>query len=93
METYKPVNLFVEIKEQNSKEKKKGKKKSIKTSEIGTLENETRATFIVNKILLEKIKFIAYWDRVLIKDIVNSAFEDYIRDFERKNAKINIKNG
>ena len=69
-------------------EPKAAKKEITKTSQIGTKEKETRATFIVNEDLLEKMKSLAYWDRVLIKDIVNSAFEDYISKHEKKNGEI-----
>jgi hypothetical protein len=50
-----------------------------KSSQQGTKENETRATFIVKEELLDKVKDIAYWDRKLIKDVINSALEDYIK--------------
>jgi hypothetical protein len=33
---------------------------------------------------IRKMKSLAYWDRVLIKDIVNNAFEDYIARHEKK---------
>ena len=69
-------------------EPKAAKKEITKTSQIGTKEKETRATFIVNEDLLEKMKSLAYWDRVLIKDIVNTAFEDYISRYEKKNGEI-----
>ncbi len=69
-------------------EPKPQKKEITKTSQIGTKEKETRATFIVNEDLLEKLKSLAYWDRVLIKDIVNNAFEDYISRYEKKNGEI-----
>lgn len=49
-----------------------------KSSQDGTKENETRATFIINEELLDKLKAIAYWDRVLIKDVVNTALQDYV---------------
>jgi hypothetical protein len=70
------------------KEAKTPKKEITKTSQIGTKEKETRATFIVNEDLLEKMKSLAYWDRVLIKDIVNTAFEDYIARYEKKNGEV-----
>lgn len=70
------------------KETKVEKRAVIKTSQIGTKENETRATFIVNEILLEKMKALAYWDRVLIKDIVNNVFEEHISRHEKKNGEI-----
>ena len=49
-----------------------------KSTQQGTKENETRATFIVNEELLDKIKAIAYWDRVLVKDVLNIALQDYV---------------
>jgi hypothetical protein len=49
-----------------------------KSSQKGTIENETRATFIINEELLDKLKAIAYWDRVLIKDVVNTALQEYL---------------
>ena len=72
----------------NQVEPKATKKEITKTSQIGTKEKETRATFIVNEDLLEKMKSLAYWDRILIKDIVNNAFEDYISRHEKKNGEI-----
>lgn len=60
-----------------------------KTSQEGTKENETRATFIVNEDILEKLKAIAYWERLLIKDIANQAFEDAIAKYEKKNGAVN----
>ncbi len=66
----------------------KAKKEITKTSQIGTKEKETRATFIVNEDLLEKMKALAYWDRVLIKDIVNQALEEHIARHEKKNGEI-----
>lgn len=70
-------------------EPKAPKKEITKTSQLGTKEKETRATFIVNEDLLEKMKSLAYWDRVLIKDIVNTAFEEHIARYEKKNGPIN----
>lgn len=67
---------------------KSHKKEITKTSQIGTKEKETRATFIVNEYLLDKMKALAYWDRVLIKNIVNQAFEEYIVRHEKKNGEI-----
>lgn len=71
-------------------ETKAAKKEITKTSQIGTKEKETRATFIVNEDLLEKLKALAYWDRVLIKDIVNDALENHITRYEKKNGEIKV---
>lgn len=59
-----------------------------KSSQEGTKEKETRATFIVNEELLDKLKAIAYWDRVLIKDVVNTALQEIVAKYEKKNGDI-----
>lgn len=63
-------------------------KEITKSSQEGTKENETRATFIINEELLEKLKAIAYWDRILIKDVVNTALQDIVNKYEKKNGDI-----
>jgi hypothetical protein len=63
-------------------------KEITKSSQKGTKENETRATFIINEELLEKLKAIAYWDRCLIKDVVNTALQDVVAKYEKKNGDI-----
>jgi hypothetical protein len=67
---------------------KTAKREITKTSQIGTKEKETRATFIVQEDLLEKMKALAYWDRVLIKDIINQALDEHITRHEKKNGLI-----
>ena len=64
-------------------------KEITKTSQEGTKENETRATFIVNEELLDKLKAIAYWDRKLIKEVINSALREAVDKHEKKNGAIN----
>jgi len=63
-------------------------KEITKSSQEGTKENETRATFIVNEELLDKLKAIAYWDRVLIKDVINTALLDAVAKHEKKSGDI-----
>ena len=63
-------------------------KEITKSSQEGTKEKETRATFIVNEDLLEKLKAIAYWDRALIKDVVNTALQEIVVKYEKKNGDI-----
>jgi hypothetical protein len=67
-----------------------------KSSQEGTKENETRATFIVREDYLEKIKSMAYWESlrltietqkpttVFIKDIINTALGEAIERHEKK---------
>jgi hypothetical protein len=54
-------------------------KEITKSSQQGTKEEETRATFIVKEELLDKLKAIAYWERVMLKETVNKALEEYIK--------------
>lgn len=73
------------------KEEKKQPKTVVQnTSKAGTKENETRATFIVNDDLLDKLKGISYWDRVPIKDLVDAALLEAITKYERKNGDIKL---
>jgi hypothetical protein len=63
-------------------------KEITKSSQQGTKDKETRATFIVNEDLLDKLKAIAYWDRVLIKEVINTALQDYVAKHEKKSGEI-----
>lgn len=58
------------------------------TSQAGTKENETRATFIINEALLSKVKGMAYWDRIDIKKVVNDALQVAVAEYESKNGSI-----
>lgn len=44
----------------------------------GTLPGETRATFIMKEDILEKLKALAYWERLQIKDLVEEMVVSYI---------------
>ena len=48
-------------------------------------EDEIRATFIINEKLLEKLKAIAYWERLKIKDVVNNALVEAVKKYEKEN--------
>ena len=62
-----------------------------KSSQEGCKESETRATFIVNEADLERIKAVAYWERIQIKDAINSALREYIERYEAKNGPLQPK--
>lgn len=59
-----------------------------KSSQEGTKENETRATFIIKEDLLDKLKAIAYWERKLIKEVINNSLQETIEKYESKNGDI-----
>lgn len=67
---------------------KKNLREVTKSSQEGVKEGETRATFIVKEITLEKIKSISYWERVSIKQVVNEALKEYISKYEKKQGNI-----
>jgi len=64
--------------------KKRGRPKTstriiTKGSQKGVQEGYTRATFIVREDILEKVKALAYWDRILIKDVIEEALENHLK--------------
>jgi hypothetical protein len=54
----------------------------------GLKSDETRATFIVREDLLEKLKAVAYWERLNIKDVINEALDRYVGAYERQNGNL-----
>jgi DNA-binding NtrC family response regulator len=50
------------------------------TSQAGLGADWTRATFIVRKEHLEKIKALAYWERKKVKEVIDEALETYLKD-------------
>ena len=82
-------SLLGEQKEKPKRGRPKTSTKVItKTSQEGTKENETRATFIVGEELLDKLKAIAYWDRSLIKEVVSTALKEYVDKYEQEKGDI-----
>ena len=63
-------------------------KPAIKTTQQGTKVGEARATFIVNEAIQEKIKAIAYWERLQIKEVIDEALSSYVLSYERKNGAV-----
>lgn len=63
-------------------------KEVTKSSQEGTTEGETRATFILKEDLLDKVKAVAYWERLKIKEVVNTALEEYLSRYEDKNGVV-----
>lgn len=59
-----------------------------KSSQEGTKEKETRATFILKEDLVEKLKAIAFWERKLIKDFIGEALQEIVDKYEKKSGKV-----
>jgi len=51
----------------------------VKTTQQGLQDGWTRATFILRKNHLEKLKALAYWERKTIKEVMDEALEDYLK--------------
>ena len=49
------------------------------TTYSGVRDGWKRATFIVREDQYEKIKAVAYWDRRNIKEVIEEAFEAYLK--------------
>ncbi|OLY91199.1 hypothetical protein SAMN05444008_11273 [Cnuella takakiae] len=64
---------------------------SSKSSQVGTKAGEERATFIMKTELLEKIRNVAYWDRLKIKDVIEVALVEYFARYEKKNGEIKTR--
>jgi hypothetical protein len=65
-------------------------KKEVKELKLKDNDNETRATFIIKEDVLNKLKSIAYWERIKIKEALNNALEEYIDKYEKKNGQIKL---
>jgi len=50
-----------------------------KSSQQGLKDGWTRATFILRKDHLEKIKSVSYWERKKIKEVVDEALRLYLK--------------
>ena len=51
----------------------------VKTTQRGLHDGWTRATFILKKNHLEKLKALAYWERKTIKEIMDEALGNYLK--------------
>jgi hypothetical protein len=59
-----------------------------KSSQEGCKPTETRATFIVNEEELAKIKALAYWERLQIKDVISAALREYVERYEKQSGEL-----
>lgn len=66
-------------KKKDSKQSKRSKQ-SKPSTEKGLKDGWKRATLIVRKENLKKIKAVAYWERKNIKEVVDEALNNYLSD-------------
>ena len=51
---------------------------------------ELRATFIVKASHVDKLKAISYWERKMIKNVLDEALTHYIELYEKDNGTIKL---
>lgn len=61
-----------------------------KYDEAERRERENRATFIVSRELVRKVKYISLMDSRLVKDVIADALSEYIAKWETANGIINL---
>jgi hypothetical protein len=61
---------------------------SIKTTQQGLQDGWTRATFILRKDHLEKLKTLAYWERKTIKEVIDEALGSYLEGKKLKSDRV-----
>lgn len=91
-ETQERLQVSPELIEALNKERTKnvGRPRKRPSMEDGTKQGETRATFIVNKELLRKVKYISVMETTLLKDIIGEAISAYVEQWENENGTINL---
>jgi len=52
-----------------------------------------RATFIVNETTLNKLRAVSYYHRIMLKDIVGVALNNFIERYEEKHGAIKERPG
>lgn len=60
------------------------------TSQEGLREGLTRMTFIVSEVKQDKLKYISYYERLSLRQILDEAIEDYINKYEAQVGPIEL---
>ena len=72
----------------NTREVKEDTPETNVLEDLKDSEGETRATLILNEVVINKFKAISYWDRVPLKVIMDDALSVFLNLYEEKNGKI-----
>lgn len=67
-----------------SEKKGPGRPKKAVTGE----EDSAKGTFVADRQIIRKLKFIALVEDCLLKDVIDEAFKTYIEKWEKKNGEI-----
>lgn len=55
-----------------------------------TNDKEIRATFIIQKSQLDKLRALAFWEKKMLKDILRESLSSYIDLYESKNGILKL---
>jgi len=89
-ETAAALHVTEELEEKLNKVRRAKVGRPKKYTEAELRERENRATFIVSKDLVRKVKYISLMDSRLVKDVVAAALSEYIAKWETENGIINL---
>ena len=62
---------------------------NISSTKRGLKDGYDRVTFIVKDEIAYKLNCIASMEDIFLKDVVNTAFESFVNEWEKKNGKLN----
>lgn len=60
----------------------------VKAAARGTKEGEERYIIILKSDSIEKMKTVAFWDRLAIKEVFEQAIADRVAKYEKKNGPL-----
>lgn len=91
-ETVEALHITPEIEERLNAVRRAnvGRGRPKKYSEEERIERNFRATFVVSRETIRKVKYISLMDSKLLKDVIDEALGEYIAKWERKNGDINL---
>lgn len=89
-ETIEALHIDEELEEKLNTVRRRKVGRPRKVDEADRRERENRATFIVSKEIVRKVKYISLKDSRLLKDVIADALNGYITEWETKNGIINL---
>ena len=89
-ETAEALHVSDELVEKLNKVRRAKVGRPRKYDEAERRERENRATFIVSRELVRKVKYISLMDSRLLKDVLAEALSEYIAKWETANGIINL---
>lgn len=89
-ETAEALRITPEMEEQLNAVRRANVGRPSKHSQKKPIGREHRATFIVDKDLIRKVKYISLADSKLLKDVISEGLTSYVEEWEKKNGVINL---